>query len=385
MTIQLDISELAIGMYVVDIAEQTGNFKLAKPGWVKDESTIEYFKNKNIQSLIVDPAKQRVHTNISPEQATPFMQDVAKASQLFNESKAVQQRLLDDAKHGVPIDVGSVESITSDSIETIFENPNALACVLNIRQKDQYLLEHSVSVSILLSMFAKHLGEDKETIKELAIGAFMHDLGKIMIPDEILNKPGKLTNEEFEIMKSHANHSIEIIKKTPGISPLSLEVAALHHEKVNGQGYPNGIGGDDISRYGRMISICDIYDALTANRCYKEGFSQVKAFSILRNLAEENHLDNDLVVSFIKCMGVYPVGSIVKLDSEHLAIVEQSNESDSVRPRVKLFYDIKQKSFEVSKNIDLSVADNEQIVKCVRADDFDLNMKQIFEHLEKEG
>ena len=165
-------------------------------------------------------------------------------------------------------------------------------------------------------------------------------LVRFKIPDHILNKPSKLTEEEFVIMKSHARHSIEIISNTPDISELSLEVAAQHHEKLNGQGYPFQLTGEDISQYGRMISICDIFDALTSDRCYKSGYSHIKAFTILRKLAQQGELELNLVDSFIQCMGVYPIGSLVELSSNRLAIVEQRNTSDPIRPKVRAFYNV---------------------------------------------
>lgn len=388
MIIEQDISEIIVGTYIVDIVKQNGNYNLASPGWVKESSTIEIFKRKGVERLLIDTSKQRqpsLPVDDPSNDDSSFLEDLTHAKEIFSKSKNIQRKLFDDAKNGVLLDLAPVKEITDESIEVIFKNPDALACVLNIRQKDEYLLEHSISVSILLTIFASFMNIDKAIISELAIGAFLHDVGKIRIPDDILNKPGKLTKGEFEVMKSHVNHSIHAIKATIGVSDLSLEVAALHHEKLNGQGYPNGVAGEKISIYGRMIAICDIFDALTANRCYKEGYPQVKAFSILRTLAQDKQLDSNLVDSFIKCMGVYPVGSLVKLDSDRLAIVERRNKNDSIRPKVTAFYNLSQKSFEMPKGVDLSTTKDEQIVKCVRAGDFDLDMERIMEFLTKQG
>lgn len=205
--------------------------------------------------------------------------------------------------NGKDINLTSVKEITNRATDAIFKNQDALACILNIRIKDEYLLEHSVSVSILMTIFAKHLGIERQIIEQLSIGAFLHDVGKIMIPNQILNKPSRLTEEEFVTMKTHTNHSIKILNNTPNISELSLEVAALHHEKLNGRGYPYGLKSKDISLYGRMIAVCDIFDALTADRCYKDGYPHIKAFNILRKLAQDGELDNELVDKFIHCMG----------------------------------------------------------------------------------
>ena len=205
-----------------------------------------------------------------------------------------------------------------------------------------------------------------------------------MIPDKILNKPGKLTAAEFSIMKTHVNHSIDIINKTPNISEISLEVAALHHEKLNGQGYPYQIKADEISLYGRMITICDIFDALTADRVYKEGYPHIKAFNIMLKLAQDQHLDTELVNKFIKCMGVYPVGSLVELNSHKLAIVEGRNQDNPVKPKVRSFYSVEHHHYVMTEDVDLS-NDKDFIIKGVRANDFDLDMNKIVEFLLMQG
>ena len=385
MFVDLQIADLEIGMYLVEIIEPKGKFQLVEGGLIKTEKTIKSLQKKGVLLVSIDPKRAQpvaIREQSSPDKAL-FQKQIAKAKSVFNESKSIQKKLFSDAENGSPLDLSSVNNITDESIDLIFKNPDALSCVLNLRNKDEYLLEHSVAVSLLITIFSFYLELDKSIVRKLAVGAFLHDVGKIKVPDEILNKPGKLTASEFEIMKSHASHSIDIIKNTPDIDPLSLEVAALHHEQLSGKGYPNGV--TDISLYGRMIAICDIYDALTSARCYKAGMSQVKAFGILRNLALSNHLDTDLVDKFIRCMGIYPVGSIVQLESNRLAIVESQNPNDPIKPKVKTFYCLGDKGFEVEEQIDLAKSDTQQIVKCVRADDFDLDMAQIIEYLAHQG
>lgn len=386
MIVEIKISELLVGHYVVGITEQKEAFKLNSAGHIKSEAVIKNLKNKGVLSLSIDTSKTRISNSEQTKkiQKKKVIAELKKAKELFNQSKIIQQKVFSDVQHGLPIDLNPVVDITDKTIETVFENADALACVLNIRNKDEYLLEHSVSVCVLMTIFARHLEIDKNIIQELSLGAFLHDVGKIMIPPSILNKPGKLTDEEFTIMKSHVNHSIEIIKKTPEIPNLSLEVAALHHEKLDGSGYPFNIKGDDISRYGRMIAICDIFDALTANRCYKEGFSHLKSFSIIRSLATKNHLDSTLVDQFIQCMGVYPVGTLVALGSNKLALVESKNADDPLNPVVRSFYNAEESKYTSSEGINLSEHDD-FIVKGVKPDDFNLDMDKIIEFILMEG
>lgn len=418
MLIEKDIAELTVGHYVVKIVEQEGNFSLTAAGHIKSSAVIERLQHKKVSRVLIDDSKtlitqatpatitlEGVLGNTADDISTDASNDIAsslsttekaltsqqkrhkeltQAKEIFNESKTIQKKLFADALSGSNLNLSPVVEITNKSIDAIFNDPDSLACMLNIRQKDEYLLEHSVAVSIYITLFARYLGLARNVIEQLSMGAFLHDIGKIKIPDSILHKPGKLTDDEFTIMKTHANHSINIIKATPGISALSLEVAALHHEKLNGEGYPFQVKGDDISQYGRMIAICDIFDALTATRVYKKGFNHGKAFAILRELAKQGHLDSSLVDHFIKCVGVFPVGSLVQLKSNKLALVKARNDKDPINPQVHSFYSVKLNQFLNKEEIDLASSED-AILKGVKAEEFDLNMNQIVDMLLMEG
>lgn len=383
MIVEKQLTDLQVGHYVTEIAKQSGSFSLSAPGYIKNLKEINHLKSKNVISVFIDnsktlnqPGKSKTKAEISAE--------VKQAREIFDESKKIQKNLFAQALSGTAIDLKPVLEVTRKSVDAIFNSPDSLACMVNIREKDEYLLEHSVAVSVYITIFAYHLKMSDSVIHNLSIGAFLHDIGKIKVPGEILNKPSKLTDEEFTIMKTHVNHSIDIIKKTPGISKLSLEVAALHHEKLNGEGYPFQVEGKDIHKYGRMIAICDIYDALTASRCYKEGYAHTKAFAILRELGKNNHLDAKLVDQFIQCIGVFPIGSLVQLKSKKLAIVEQRNNGNPTNPRVRSFYSIELNQYLDTQDIDLTQA-GDSILKSVRAEEFNLDMNKVIEMLLMEG
>lgn len=392
MIIEKQLSELIVGHYIVDIKKQNNTLKLASPKHIKSSAVINNLRSKGVKSVLIDDEKtiivelepistvvENPPSHLSSNELTPEKLKIAK--QIFTESKAIQIKVFSNTKDGSDLDLEPISEVTNKSVDAIFDNPDSLACIVNIRHKDEYLLEHSISVSIYLSIFACYLNIDKTTIQEMALGAFLHDAGKIMVPDEILNKPGKLTDAEFYIMKTHANHTVDILEKTEGISRLSFEVAAYHHEKLDGTGYPFQLKADKLSKYCRMMNICDIFDALTANRCYKEGFSRFKSFTILRNLAKDNlHLDSELVEQFIEAIGAYPVGSLVQLNSNKIAIVERKNEVDSLRPGVRTFYNCDDNEYQESEELDLSKNDD-FIVKGVKASDFDLDMEDVIEFL----
>lgn len=389
MLIEIDISELKVGHFVVKIISQEGNCSLVASAHIKNEAVIKNLQNRKVYRVLIDDSKTLNQETTPPSLApqTPITvnaKSLKKAKAIFNESKIIQRQLFESALSGSQLDLSPVIEITNKSIDAVFNSPDSLACMLNIRKKDEYLLEHSVAVSVYITLFARHLDLERSIIDQLSIGAFLHDIGKIKVPNEILNKPGKLTEEEFTIMKTHANHSIDIIKATPGISPLSLEVAALHHEKIDGTGYPFQVAGDDINQFGRMIAICDIFDALTATRVYKKGFTHNKAATILRELAKDGQLDPQLVDQFIKCVGVFPIGSLVQLKSNKLAIVKARNDHNPTMPQVDSFYSVAEKHFVDKEEIDLSHC-SDTIVRTVRAEEYDLDMKEILEMLLMEG
>ena len=397
MIIEKQLSELIVGHYIVDIKKQNNALKLASPNHIKSSAVINNLRSKGVKSVLIDDEKTIVveleaiaeavenppSHHLSSNEVTPEKLKIAK--QIYNESKAIQTKVFSDAKEGGDLDLAPISEVTNKSVDAIFDNPDSLACIVNIRKKDEYLLEHSISVSIYLSIFACYLNIDKTITQEMALGAFLHDAGKIMVPDNILNKPGKLTDAEFFIMKTHANHTVDILEKTQGISKLSFEVAAYHHEKLDGTGYPFQLKADKLNKYCRMMNICDILDALTANRCYKEGYPRFKAFNILRTLAKDNlHLDSELVEHFIDAIGAYPIGSLVQLNSNKIAIVERKNKVDSLRPGVRAFFNCGENEYQESEEIDLSVNDD-FIVKGVKASDFDLDMEDVIEFLIKEA
>ena len=233
MLIEQDITDIVVGTYIEKITVQTGSFRLTQAEWVKNEIVLNKLIEFGIKRVLVDTDKfdaKMAADALSAEileRKRNFSVKMTQAKALISTSKEIQKRMFQHIEEGMEIDLLSVKTLTSELIETIFTNSDALMCAVNIRNKDEYLLEHSFAVSMLMALFCRYLGINKTDIEALAIGAFLHDIGKIRTPDHILHKPGKLTADEFEIMKLHVNHSIDIIKSIPGISKASLDVANL--------------------------------------------------------------------------------------------------------------------------------------------------------------
>ncbi|MCC2616953.1 HD-GYP domain-containing protein [Aestuariibacter halophilus] len=389
----ISIEELQPGMYVQRIVEQRGNLKIKSKGKVTSRAIVEQLKKQGIKQLVIDPSKAFIpfgeeppEPAIEPESAPvpamvekteelQFDDEVKRAKGLHDKGKGVQKRLLDSVARGLPIDISIPQEFTEQLVGSIDRNPNALMCLTKIREKDSYLLEHSLNVAILLANFAKHLGLPEHEVQELALSGFIHDIGKIKIPDEILHKPGRLTDQEMVIMRDHVYYGIRTLEEM-NMPDRIIRTMAEHHERLDGYGYPDGARGDEISYFGRMIAIVDTYDAITADRCYKPGMPSQKALKILLEDAPAKY-DKVLVERFIKCVGIYPVGSLVKLNSEHVAMVVEQREERPLKPVVKLFYSTRGGHYVAPKNIDLA-ASQYKIEKAVKPSDFGIDFNRFF-------
>jgi putative nucleotidyltransferase with HDIG domain len=302
--------------------------------------------------------------------------ELVRAEKLHKQGKAIQKLLLASVQKEMPFDASIPKAFSSKLVASVDRNPDALLCLTKIREKDDYLLEHSLNVAILLANFANYLGMSEDEVQDLSYAGFLHDLGKIKIPDEILHKPGRLTDSEMEVMKGHVKHGVDYLKSTE-IAPPLIQAISEHHERLDGLGYPAGTKGDDISQAGRMLAIADMYDALTADRVYKSGMSSQRAFSILMSDAPAR-LDQSLVQQFIKCLGVYPVGSLVLLSNDRLAMVLEQKDSP-LTPLVKVFYSVRNNHYLTPKDIDLSSDKTVSITKAVVASDYKIDVNTFFE------
>jgi putative nucleotidyltransferase with HDIG domain len=394
---RISIDDLCIGMYVEAVTKQKGAVKIKTRGRVTSQGVIEKLRKQGILQLAIDPdnvlpAQQPAAATVveKPKPVTPkpvvidptvptvpFEQEINKASQLYSQAKKLQKKAFADVLSGHKINAKDMEAVADGFIESVFRNQDALTCMTRIREKDAYLLEHSVNVSILMTILAKHMGLDKTQIHQLATGALLHDIGKIKVDDKILHKPTRLTELETIKMQAHALYSKEILEQAGDISPISLEVAANHHERLDGSGYPLGLRGEQISVHTRMIGIVDTYDAMTADRCYKEGMNPISAFKRLKRDVN-THFDERLVNQFIQAIGIHPVGTLVQLKSEKLAIVTQTNFVYPLKPVVKVFYHAKFNHYTEIKDIDLTQS-NDSIAACVKPENFKIDLNRFFQ------
>jgi len=323
-------------------------FKITEIGDIKKIISV------GIKSLKIDtskgldiPPSSKAHSEAKPEQKAPPQEPEKKqtnsnkeslkktrkeAKQIKDHAEQAISNIMADVKLGQQVEMEQVTPVVDKMAESVLNNHSALLGLSRIRSMDTYTFEHSVNIGVLMMSFTKSRGMPEKIIKEVGVGGLLHDIGKALTPTEILNKAGKLTDEEFVIMRQHVVDSRLILEKTPGISRDALDVAALHHEKYDGSGYPDGKKGDEISIIGQMSAIVDVYDALTADRCYHKG--QDPSIVLKRMLSwTGSHFNPKLMHEFIQCVGIYPPATLVMLSNKHLAVVVENNKN-LLLPRV---------------------------------------------------
>ena len=358
--IRVPLSRLTIGMFVTAIDRQNAQLAIANAGQIRHKDAIAKLQKNGIQFVWVDVnrsadncgLKQPAEVKVAARPIVSRDQKQQQAKKLLGEAKNLIRKVLLETFEGKAIEVAPFEALADNMIESVLLDDDALKCMSALRSKDAYLLEHSVNVAFLLVTFGKYLKLDKSILKQMAVGGILHDVGKIKVDNAILHKPGRLTPEEFEHIKLHQVYAVDIMSQAKDLSQLSKDICLMHHEKLDGKGYPRGLAGDEIPLHGRMSCIVDIFDALTATRCYKEAMSPAAAFKIILSLTPF-HLDQNLVYDFIRCIGVYPVGSLVELSDGRVGIVWEGKDRDALHPVVKCFYSNKHKRYTDVTMVDL--------------------------------
>lgn len=242
-----------------------------------------------------------------------------------------------------------VRGVIEDLVDSIVRNPDAQMCLTQLKNRDEYTAQHSVNVCVLSLAFGRHLGFEQSQLHLLGTGALLHDIGKLNTPLEILNKPGRLTDDEFRIMKEHPERGREILR---GMPAEVIDVAYSHHERLQGHGYPRGLETDQISIWSKMVAIVDVYDAITSDRVYHEGMASTDALARMYEWRERD-FDAELLEQFIQCVGIYPIGSLVELSSGEVGVVISINPRLRLRPKLVLVRDASKNPYFPTRIVDL--------------------------------
>jgi len=308
----------------------------------------------------------------------PIKEEIVRAKAIKQEAMETVQKAMQDARSGSAIQLEPVTAVVVKMVESICRNQDALLSLGMLKKSDEYVLNHSVSVCVIMLAFGKHLGYDDRVLKDIGTGGLLHDIGKILIPEGILNKEGRLSPEEMEEVRKHVAVGSSILEKTPGISERTGQIVAQHHERIDGSGYPDGLSGSEISEYGQVASIVDVYDAMTSHRSYRY---RVPPPEVLRRLYEwgKFYFNAGLVEQFIRCLGIYPIGSMVYLESGLIGVVIDHGSPGMLQPVIRIIFDTKKQSYVRPYDLDLSDhGSSEKIVSYASQEHWNINSEVYF-------
>src|SRR5450830_1685284 len=372
---KVDSSQLKVGMYVHDLSCDWMTHPFVRNRFLlRSDDEIRKIVQAGIHDVVIDSdkgldvqdaptvAQARAETERELVQIATASQvvtrvclsmELARATQVRRQAASLVRTVMADVRLGKAVEIDRVQHTVQDITESILRNPGALVGLLRIKTKDDYTFLHSVSVCTLLVAFCRSRGIDPAVTHQAGLGGLLHDTGKALVPDAILNKPGPLTDEEFAIIKKHPEDGYNILKQTPEIGPIPLDITLHHHERRDGSGYPGKQAAEEISELAQMAAIVDVYDAITADRCYHKGMSAAAA---LRKIYEWSkfHFNPTYAQEFMRCVGIYPVGTMVLLESGRLGVVVEPHETNLLAPKVNVFFHTKKNVYIKPETVDLS-------------------------------
>lgn len=286
------------------------------------------------------------------QDVTALEEEIGRAREIVTDTREAVYDIMGDVRLGRSVNTTAAKKVVANMVDSVIRNPDALMCLNQLKDKDEYTALHSLRVCVLALAFGRHLELSDEELNLLGLGALLHDIGKMKVSNDILNKPGKLTEDEFIIMKSHVPKGVDILEQTHGIPSASIDVARYHHERFAGGGYALGYKGDQIGLFGSIGAIVDCYDAITSDRSYHKGMSAHDALKKMYSWRDRD-FQPLLVEQFIQCMGIYPIGSVVEFNDGSIGVVVSINRARRLKPKVAMVLNADKTPFTPVKVIDL--------------------------------
>ena len=385
---KINVADLKLGMYVDEVCGSwmehpffRSAFKLSKDKdlqtlqhcgvnevWIDTDKGLDvaaraHTLSENEEQQRTNEALEKAATSARQVEAHVSLdEELDTARKIQSKAKQAITSMFLEARMGNALPIGETVSLVEEISQSITRNPGALLSLARLKTKDDYTYLHSVAVCALMIALGKQMGVEEDLLQSLGMAGLLHDIGKMAVPDDILNKPGRLTDQEFDIIKTHPLRGWEVLKASDGVNEIALDVCRHHHERVDGKGYPDKLSGDDLSLFAKMGAVCDVYDAITSNRSYKDGWEPAES---IRKMAEwkDGHFDETVFNTFVKTVGIFPTGTLVKLSSGRLGVVTDQSDKNLLKPKVKIFFSTSSKAHLPVKIIDL--AKSQESIECI--------------------
>ena len=378
------VEDLCLGMYVVDVGRSWLRHPwMSKSKVITSKRDIANLREYGIKEVVINLSKGVNPPNISEEQQqdrpqaapaeaplesvekrrearpnpesdnVPLTEELPRVRQTYEHSAGAVHYFVDSVSSGRQMDIKLVRRVVNEVLDSVFRNQDAFLALLKVKVYEKYDFAHPLLVTVLSVSFGRYLGMSWEQLEGLGMGAMLQDIGKTRIPREIIEKPERLTPEEFKIAKSHTGHSLDLLREHDHIPREALSMAYYHHERYDGSGYPKGISSGQLHPYHIIAGISDVFDALTADRVYQTGCLPHEALGLLFRMGGRRFPKN-WVERFVHCLGIYPTGSVVELSTGELAVVTAVNHGQLLRPRVRLVTDSQGRPLARLRSIDLA-------------------------------
>lgn len=389
---RIAIDELSPGMYVNRVLDETGKVKIRSKGIVRNDAVIAQLKQKGVQFVEIDTDKgnapaaressppisvapAELSTKVADTANAPLSSDSLKeADQLFQKAMAIQQTFLEQLRSGKGADVNKLTALTQDILECVFENQAAMICLSMVQRGNDSLLEHSLNCSIYMAILADAAGYDKESVEYASLAGLLMDIGMVKLPPELCVPEKQLVATDLMMYQTHVDESFEAIEHTDDLPEIVKTIVQQHHERIDGSGYPKGLSGSDIEPLAQLAAVVDEFSRLGMPAPFGSAMATSK---VLKTLAQNKGLDQTLVNRLIGVLGIYPIGSLVKLKSGKLGIVSRRNPANLLQPQVMTFYSINSGHFQEIKRVDLAKGKDE-IESSIGPDEFAINLPKFF-------
>ncbi|ANE56578.1 HD-GYP domain-containing protein [Methylomonas sp. DH-1] len=384
--LRIHVYELRVGMCVCRLEDPRQDSP-----FLFDRIVIENQADiKTLQDLCdyvyIDVKWQKASAGAIPTRGTDsikhlsFARSFNQTANTFHRTGNLIKTVLDDIRFGNQFSVSAVKQAVAETVDKVMENPDAMLLLTQLKDQDQYTAQHSMNVCVLSILLGRELKLSLDELNKLGFCGLMHDVGKMKVPLEILNKPGRLEDDEMAVMRQHTLHGRNVLMSARNAYPGAVDVAYAHHEHLAGTGYPRGLGKSALSLFTRLVAVVDTYDAITSDRIYQKGKPHLEALGILVK-GMNQHYEANFVTQFINCIGFYPQGNLVELSSGEAGIVVEQNKADRLKPKILLIRDHNNQPM-AERILDLAVTGTDMngnrygIKQVIRPQDYAIDLSQ---------